>query len=238
VSSKRVCLLTGASGRLGTAFCGSCANEYEIVAVYRQHLPKAPGVEPIGSRTRREESHQRILAVQADLTSLSDQRRVIDVVLARHGKIDLLVNCAVRSVWASMLTSDRAMQSASTQFQVNVIVPLQLAVLCVRSYWGDRKAENLQNNRNVINLSSIAGSKVYPRLGQGIYAASKAALNQLSRHMADEFGEIGIRVNALAPNMFPTIVSTTSVIQSLIKIDQGTMTGRVLVLDRDGEMLG
>jgi NAD(P)-dependent dehydrogenase (short-subunit alcohol dehydrogenase family) len=228
MSGKRVCLFTGASGRLGTAFCSSSANEYDIVAVYRRRPP---------AWTQTKENFHPILTVQADLTIASDQRRVVEIVLARFGRIDLLVNSAVHSVWASMLETNRSIDSASAQFQLNVIVPLQLSVLCARNFWRDRKIENLEENRNIINVSSIAGSRVYPKLGQGVYAASKAALDQLSRHMADEFSAIGVRVNALAPNSFPRILSTPAVIQSLKKLDQGTMTGRVLIVDRQGETL-
>jgi len=237
MNGKRVCLLTGASGRLGTVFCSSSANEYEIIAVYRRHPPAWPSLSRLSSSIQTKEPLDPIHAIQADLRDAADQQRLVDTVLAKFGKVDLLVNSAVHSVWASMLETNRVIDSAAAQFQMNVIVPLQLAVLVARTFWRDHTVENLQANRNIINVSSIAGSRVYPNLGQGVYAASKAALDQLSRHMADEFSTIGIRVNALAPNSFPRIIPTPGVIQALKKLDQGTMTGRVLILDRDGELL-
>ena len=237
MNSRRVCLLTGAAGRLGSVFCNSVANEYQIIAVYRRRPLESTSLEDADSGTKAHESFRSILPVQADLTIAADRQRVVDVALDKCGRIDLVLNCAVHSIWAPMLDTDRSIDSASLQFQLNVIVPLQLSVLCARKYWRDRKIENLKENRNIVNVSSIAGSRVYPKLGQGVYASSKAALNQLSRHMADEFGEIGIRVNALAPNSFPRILPTLKVFQSLIKLDRGAMTGRVLILDRENEWL-
>jgi NAD(P)-dependent dehydrogenase (short-subunit alcohol dehydrogenase family) len=146
----------------------------------------------------------------------------------------VLVNSAVHSVWAPLLDCNRVIESASAQFQINVIAPLQLAVLCAQRFWCGRKASNLEENRNIINVSSIAGTNVYSGVGQSVYAASKAALDHMTRHMAVEFREIGIRVNALAPNSFPRIIPTARVVEALKELERGTMTGRVLLLDRDG----
>jgi len=44
-----------------------------------------------------------------------------------------------------------------------------------------------------------------------------------------------VRVNAVAPNTFPRIVSTESVVEGIRNLDAGDMTGKVLVLDREGE---
>jgi NAD(P)-dependent dehydrogenase (short-subunit alcohol dehydrogenase family) len=237
---KRVCLLTGGSGKLGRAFCTASAKDYQIVSVYRSRplsgaLLGVQGVPPIVDSSAAEGCANPILEIHADLRVEKDRARIVDVTLERFGRIDLLVNGAVHAIWSSMLKGDRSVESASAQFEMNVVVPLKLSVLCAQKFWRNRKAENLAGNRNVINVSSIAGSKVYLKLGQGVYAASKAALDQLSRHMADEFGEIGIRVNAFAPNSFPRVLPVQAVVESLKSLDRGTMTGRVLVLDRAGE---
>jgi NAD(P)-dependent dehydrogenase (short-subunit alcohol dehydrogenase family) len=175
------------------------------------------------------------LEIQADLTDEADRIRIVDFTLEKFGRVDLLINNAVRSIWSSMLASDRSAESALAQFEMNVFVPLHLSVLCAREFWQNRKLENRNENRNVVNVSSIAGCKVYPKLGQGVYAASKAALNHLSRHLADEFDEIGVRVNALAPNSFPSVLPVQAVVQAMKNLDRGSVTGSVLILDRNGE---
>jgi NAD(P)-dependent dehydrogenase (short-subunit alcohol dehydrogenase family) len=76
----------------------------------------------------------------------------------------------------------------------------------------------------------MAGVKVYRGLGQSVYAASKAALNQLTLHMADEYRSFGIRVNAIAPDSFPRIVSVKSVVAVVRRVDKGDMTGKILIV--------
>ncbi|HKQ99953.1 MAG TPA: SDR family oxidoreductase [Pyrinomonadaceae bacterium] len=236
---KKVCLLTGASGKLGTAFCRLHADKYHIVGVYRRRHPDVASqlqsfVNPLSPEKTLEENEHPIYAVQAELTDDRELERVVELALARYDRIDLLVNAAVHSVWSPILDSPRLLESAGTQFNTNVIIPLKLAALVARMFWRDREEENLKFNRNVVNVSSMAGVRVYRGVGQSVYSASKAALNQLTYHLADEFKAFGVRVNATAPNAFPRIVSTESVAQTIVRLDSGLLSGKILVLDSDG----
>ena len=56
---------------------------------------------------------------------------------------------------------------------------------------------------SVVNVTSIAGSRVHPFAGAA-YATSKAALAALTREMAADFGPLGVRVNAIAPGEIAT----------------------------------
>lgn len=58
---------------------------------------------------------------------------------------------------------------------------------------------------SVINVTSIAGSRVHPFAGAA-YACSKAALAALTREMAHDFGPYGVRVNAIAPGEIETSI--------------------------------
>ena len=58
---------------------------------------------------------------------------------------------------------------------------------------------------SVVNVTSIAGSRVHPFAGTA-YATSKAALAALTREMASDFGSLGIRVNAIAPGEIDTSI--------------------------------
>jgi NAD(P)-dependent dehydrogenase (short-subunit alcohol dehydrogenase family) len=238
--TKRVCLLTGASGTLGTAFCRAHADKYHIAAIYRRKPPAVPTqrqwqVNPLQPDVPVEQCP--VFAIRADLSLEGEVERVVELVLARFDRVDLLVNAAVHSVWAPMLESDRLLESIGQQLQTNLVVPLKLSVALARTFWRDRDQENRAANRNIVNLSSTAGLKIYHNLNQSIYSASKAALNFLTRHMADEFRPIGLRVNAVAPNTFPRIVSTESVVAAVRKLDGDSVTGKILVLDSDGEHL-
>ena len=100
----------------------------------------------------------------------------------------------------------------------------------VKLLWRDRQPENSASGRNVVNVSSLSGSRVYPHQGQAVYAASKAALTHLTRHLGAEFAQYGVRVNAVAPNSFPTLVSTEAVADAIVRLDREPVTGQVLAL--------
>jgi NAD(P)-dependent dehydrogenase (short-subunit alcohol dehydrogenase family) len=239
---RRVCLLTGAAGALGTAFCRRYAETYEIAAVYRTRAPSVSSqlqmfVDPLEPQAILPENQHPVFAIRADLTVDADIERIVELTLARFDRIDVVVYAAVHSVWAPIVDSDKLLSSVQRQFAVNVMAPLRLAACVARAYWRDRRHENTERNRNVVNVSSVAGVRVFPGAGQSVYSASKAALNFLSRHMADEFAAFGVRVNALAPNSFPRRVATKKVAEAVHHLDCGTMTGRVMVVDKSGERL-
>jgi NAD(P)-dependent dehydrogenase (short-subunit alcohol dehydrogenase family) len=83
-------------------------------------------------------------------------------------------------------------------------------------------------------VSSTAGIFVYPGQGQSAYAASKAALNTFTLHLADELEMVGVRVNAVAPNSFPSIVAESEVVNAIAELDAGKLNGEILVVDADG----
>lgn len=241
-TGKRVCLFTGASGRLGSTFCAKYADRYHIAAVYRTRPPSQPSqygelVDPLNPGAVIPDNEHPVFAIRADLSHDADVERVVDLVLARFNAIDLVVNAAVHSVWDGMIESERLLESVMPQFMVNVRLPLKVATTVARQFWRDRDRENVARNRNVVHLSSVAGLRLYSGLGQSVYAASKAALNHLTFHMADEFRAFGVRVNAVAPNSFPAIVATESVAAGVVRMDESDLTGRLLIVDREGDRI-
>lgn len=237
---KRVCLLTGAGGFLGNAFCSRFARDYEIVAVYRNKPPSVPSqrqwyVDPLQPRAHLSENENPVFAVQADLTDDKQIERIIELTLTRYGHVDLLINNAVHSVWGSMIDDLRLQKSMERQFKTNIVAPLMLAVTLARQSWRNHTKENKAFNRNVVNISSTAGLYIYPNFGQSVYSASKAALNYLTYHMADEFASCGIRINALAPTSFPDLVPIERVLDSIVALDHGDMTGKIHVLHAEHE---
>lgn len=235
-TERRVCLLTGASGQLGSYFCSNFGDRYDIVAVYRHNRPlmaaqDAGWVDPLVPDRGLAENNQRVFAVRADLTDERECDRVVELALARYDRIDVLVNNAVSSMWGPMLGSDELRRSANSQLVTNVLVPLNLAAAVARQAWQGRDEENRLYNRNVVNVSSVAGLRIYAGLGQSIYAASKAALNHLTGHMAEEFAPLGVRVNATAANSFPSIVSTARAADAIVRLDEGRDNSTIVVVD-------
>jgi len=232
---KRVCVLTGASGQLGTVFCRALADRYNIVAVYREHEPDVAmegrelfdPLDPAGTVLRPEPT---VFGVRADLTDEFDRERIVELTLARFGGLDLLVNGAVHSQWGNLVESEQLVRDAELQFEVNVIVPLQLSTLFARRFWRNRAEMNRSRRRGVVNISSAAGRIAFLGSGQGIYAASKAALEMLTRHMAHEFATFGVRVNAVSPDTFPSRVATNEVAQAIVTLDDGDASGTIVEL--------
>lgn len=82
-------------------------------------------------------------------------------------------------------------------FHVNLFATIQLAA--------GLKEELVSGEASIVNVTSIAGSRVHPFAGAA-YATSKAALAAMTREMAADFGPLGVRVNAIAPGEIDTSI--------------------------------
>jgi NAD(P)-dependent dehydrogenase (short-subunit alcohol dehydrogenase family) len=237
---RKVCLFTGAGGPLGEMFCRMFGAHYDIVAVLGRRTPNIVTqhqwlVDPLMPNAAVAENFSSVFALQADLNEESELRRVVEVALARYDRIDVLVNAAAASHWAPMLNGGGLLDNAHQHFETNVLLPLRLSTLVAEYFWSNRAAENRTYNRSVVNISSTSGVYIYPGVGQSIYSASKAALNYLSMHMGDEFSHLGVRVNALAPTSFPSLIPTETVAESVRRLAESDANGRILILDVNGE---
>lgn len=212
--AKKTVLFTGSTGRLGSFFAARYGNQYKIIGVARRQ-PASPL--PF------------LDFIACDLGSGLDP--IFERIASKQYQIDVVINAAVGSRWVGV--ANKTMTEFQREFAINVAVPLELSNRILQSQWeGAGSEKNHAHNRSVVNLSSTAGVYVYPGSGQGAYAAEKAALNMLSRHMALEYEPFGIRVNAIAPNTFPRIVSVERVAQSVAECIEGDFTGKILVVDR------
>ena len=232
--NRRVCLLTGAGGLLGSTICTLWQESYSIAAVCRSRIPPVnsqlcTAVDPLEPQAKPKSD---VYIIKADLLKDEQLEYCVEIALAKYGTIDLLINNAVHSVWDSILDSDKLIASANQQFEMNVVVPMKLSRIIAKRFWQkEGKQRNQQMNRHILNVSSIAALKLYENLGQSVYAASKAALNQATLHMASEFSKFGVRVNAVAPNSFPSVIATEAVAEHMRKLDASTDTGRILCVD-------
>jgi NAD(P)-dependent dehydrogenase (short-subunit alcohol dehydrogenase family) len=237
---KKVCLLTGSSGTLGNAICTSLSKNFDIVGIFKTNHPQWPSqmqefIDPFHPKKKFIENKNKIFAIQADLTVDAEINRVVELTLAHHGRIDILINAAALYSMSPMIDTDQLLHSIEKQFYLNTILPLKLSINIARNFWRDKCAENETNNRNIINISSTSGTTLYPDLGQSVYSASKAALNQLTLHIASEFKHIGIRANAIAPNAFPRMVSMERIMTSLVSFINGRQTGKIQVIEKEKE---
>jgi NAD(P)-dependent dehydrogenase (short-subunit alcohol dehydrogenase family) len=228
---KPVCLITGAGGRLGQALCLTLMGRYDIVAVYRNSVPEVPSQLrwPARNAAETDDADQRVYCIQADLTSRKDMQRVVEVALARHNRVDAIVNSAADIKFHGKLVelweSDDA--TAQAQLAINCLAPMQLVSAVFQSSWKDQSDENAKWNRSVINVSSVSGLYVNKDAGQAFYSASKAALNILTMYLSLELAPYSVRANAICPAKFNDPVATRRVVDVIQALLEGTSTGRL-----------
>jgi NAD(P)-dependent dehydrogenase (short-subunit alcohol dehydrogenase family) len=143
--------------------------------------------------------------LQVDLADADDTRRAIGEVKERlapdGGVLHALVNNAgisPKGEGGSRLGAlDTRHEDWLRVFQVNFFATIMLARGLVD--------ELTKARGSVVNVTSIAGSRVHPFAGAA-YATSKAALAGLTREMAADFGPLGVRVNAISPGEIDTAI--------------------------------
>jgi NAD(P)-dependent dehydrogenase (short-subunit alcohol dehydrogenase family) len=143
--------------------------------------------------------------IVVDLASSDDTHKAIAMMrekLQEHGgRLDALVNNAAISPklagGARMNSLETREPDWKTVFQINFFAPIMLARGLL---------EELKTAKGaVVNVTSIAGSRVHPFAGAA-YATSKAALASLTREMAHDFGKHDVRVNAISPGEIETSI--------------------------------
>lgn len=138
--------------------------------------------------------------IQLDLADPESTMSAVENIKERlHGRLNALVNNAGISpkgeggTRLNTMTTD--LRTWGQVFHVNFFAAIVLARGLVDEL---RAAQGA-----VVNVTSIAGSRVHPFAGAA-YATSKAALAGLTREMAHDFGPMGVRVNAIAPGEIET----------------------------------
>lgn len=104
-------------------------------------------------------------------------------------------------------------QAWEDTFRTNVTAGFftSIAFLPLLKKGGDSaKKQNPLFSSSVINVSSISGQMKGSSGGQPAYAASKAAFSHVTRMLATTFKDVGVRVNCIAPGVFPSEVSSST----------------------------
>ena len=190
---RRTLLLTGASRGIGHATVKRfSAAGWRVITCSRHPFPENCPWEA------GPEDH-----IQVDLSDEGNTNEAIAEIKRRldNHELHALVNNAAISPKAEggkrLGSLDTATEVWRQVFRVNFFAPIMLA----RGLVDELKAAK----GSVVNVTSIAGSRVHPFAGAA-YATSKAALASLTREMASDFGRLGIRVNAIAPGEIDTAI--------------------------------
>ena len=186
IVSERVVLVTGSTSGIGEATTRRFASLGDTV-VFNSVRSVEQGERLAGATPRSS-------YVQGDIAIDADCERLIDEVLARHGRLDVLVNNA----GTTRVIPHQDLEAASLDvwreiFEVNVFGTWNMCVHAMDALRAVRGA--------IVNVSSMAGMR--PTGSSIPYAASKAALNHMTTLLAKVVGP-DVRVNAVAPGLVDT----------------------------------
>ena len=190
---KRTLILTGASRGIGHATVKRFSSAGWRVITCSRHAFPANCPWAAGP-----EDH-----IQVDLADPADTQRAVAEMRSRltDGKLHALVNNAAISPKGGkgerLDTLESSMEAWRQVFEVNFFSTIWLAQ--------GLRSELAKAKGSIVNVTSIAGSRVHPFAGAA-YSTSKAALAALTREMAADFGPLGVRVNAIAPGEIDTAI--------------------------------
>ncbi|GGZ60898.1 ketoreductase [Streptomyces inusitatus] len=181
--SGRVVIVTGGGTGIGRATARAFAEEgAHVLAVGRR-------VAPLDKTAA---GHDRITPLVADITAEGEPEWIVETALRAHGRLDVLVNNAgIVSGGALGTLTPEVLQP---QIATNLIAPILLTQAALPL---------LETSGGVIvNVSTSVGQRAWP--GNSVYAATKTALELLTRSWAVELAPRGIRVAAVAPGAIDT----------------------------------
>lgn len=203
----RVALVTGGARGIGQAVARELADHGARVVVADLVAPEAGATGDY---------------VKADIADAPDVQRLVDGVVKSHGQLDILVNNA--GIRRNGPTESMAVEDWAAVLGVNLTAAYLCSAALARHVFG-RGA-----SAAIVNIASAAAEVGLP--GRAAYCASKAGLVGLTRALAVEWADRGIRVNAVGPGFTRTHMYDWAIQQGVV--DEVSMMRRV-PMDRVAE---
>jgi NAD(P)-dependent dehydrogenase (short-subunit alcohol dehydrogenase family) len=185
----KVAIVTGASKGIGEAIAQYLASYGAKVVVSSR---KQADIELVAQQIR--DAGNEAIAIACHTGSPQQCQQLIAQTIQAYGGIDILVNnAATNPTFGPVLNCDGAVFDKI--MEINVKAPFELAKMAHPSM-------KSRGGGSIINISSVSADTPDP--GLGIYSVSKASLNMLTKVLAKEWGQDGIRVNTIAPGLIKT----------------------------------
>ena len=187
--NNKIAVITGAGGHLCSEMARGLSYSGCFVALLDIRIEKVKTVE----NKLKEEGYKNVISIEMNVEKKDDHINALKKITSEFGKVDILINGAgindpknffeiSEKEWNSVLAS----QVTGTFFGCQV--------------FGEHMIKNRKGS--IINISSASSgpplSKAYA------YSVSKAGIKNLTKNLAREWGETGVRVNAIRPGFFPT----------------------------------
>ncbi|MEL0028798.1 MAG: acetoacetyl-CoA reductase [Perlucidibaca sp.] len=188
---KKIALVTGGTGGLGSAICRRLADDgYQVIAGYYG----GGDHERARAWVAQERANGRDIDIQfGDVRDWAGSQAMLAEVHARHGAVSVLVNCAG-------ITRDARLQRMTPDFWRDVIDTNLTSVFNItKGVIDDMVAAG---GGSIVNISSINGLK--GQFGQTNYSAAKAGMHGFTKALAQEVAAKGITVNTISPGYVET----------------------------------
>lgn len=188
---RSVAIITGAGSGIGRAIAVALASDgWRLVLVGRTEATLEETGRTIAARV---DDAGDALVIPADLSDAEQARSVVSMTMEHFGRVDALINNAAICLAAPLEESDP--DRLFTTFATNVFGPMLLTAAALPHMRSQRRGR-------VINISSIATLSPFP--GLCMYAASKSAVESLTRSIMVEAGDAGVRAFTIAPGAVET----------------------------------
>ena len=198
--SGRVALVTGASGGLGAQFAKTLSRAGAAVVLASRRMDKLKDL-----RAQIEAEGGAAHVVELDVTDHASIKSAVAHAETEVGPIDILINNS--GVSTTQRLQDVAENDYDFIFDTNV-----KGAFFVAQEVGKRMLARARGSvsggfvgARIINIASMAGLRVLPQIG--VYCMSKAAVVQMTKAMALEWGKFGINVNAICPGYIDTEIN-------------------------------
>ena len=184
----KVAIITGGGRGIGRATALKFAQEGAIAVVADVDLAEAQTVVD-----EIEAVNGQAMAAEVNVVDSASVQKMVEAVLSKHGKIDVLINNA------GIIRDARLVKMTEEDFDAVVAVNLKGVFNCTKAI-APLMAE--QGSGVVLTTSSVVAA--YGNFGQTNYVATKAGVIGMTKVWAREFGRKGVRVNAIAPGFINT----------------------------------
>lgn len=186
----QVVLAVGATRGIGKALAGGFSERGATVIIAGRDAA-------VLDETRKEISHDiPVEAMNCDVAKAEDVTKLVDAVIAKHGRIDTLLNVA------GVNTRKRVETYTPEEYDRILDINLRGHFLVAQAVG---RHMLMRGRGSIINIDSL--NTYAPLTGVTPYAMSKGGVTMMTRGMALEWGPRGVRVNAIAPGFFPTDLS-------------------------------
>lgn len=205
MEEKKIVLVTGAARGIGKAIALQLGKQgYTVIVNYNGSAEAAKSVveeiEDYGSSAE---------AMQCNVADADACKQMIEAILAKYGRVDVLVNNA------GVTKDNLIMRMTEEEYDQVLDVNLKGAFHTIKFL---SRQFLKQKSGKIINIASVSG--VFGNAGQANYSASKAGLIGLTKSVAKELGKKGVTVNAVAPGFIETDMTgklSESVVEEYLK---------------------